>query len=337
MKRLKKILKYFLIGTMALLFFGLTYQYVRTKIDDSNYLPPGAMVDVGGFKLHLNCTGESRNGEPTVILDAGSGSFSTDWALVQKASSQFARVCSYDRAGMGWSDESPNERSAKNMVTELHTLIERANIKGPLVMVGHSFGGLIAQLFTNTYPDQVYGLVLVDSAHEDFFKKLGLPEDPVLTIFMHPNLATFIASVGMFRLIGEGLLPPSMAVFPEELKKAWLAKGLSTKFSRSWSNEIVKTEENFKELGQSVNTFSNKPLTVISAGQSEYREGMPIDLKASLDQRFVIWSKLQNELTRKSVRGIHIIAKDSHHMIPHEQPVMIVDAIKNMLSTKNID
>src|SRR5215471_422569 len=126
--------------------------------------PPGKVIDIGGYRLHLNCSG---NKGPTVVLIAGAGDFSFDWSLVQPKIGEFARVCSYDRAGFAWSDPGPTPRTMKQEAFELHLLLAAAGIKGPYLLVGHSLGGLIARVYFDQYPQEVAGIVLVDSTHED--------------------------------------------------------------------------------------------------------------------------------------------------------------------------
>ncbi|MCM3871500.1 MAG: alpha/beta hydrolase [Pyrinomonadaceae bacterium] len=128
------------------------------------YSPPGKLVDVGGYRLHLNCSGRI---EPTVVLIAGAGDFSFDWGLVQPKLSVIARVCSYDRAGFAWSDPGPTPRTMKQEAYELHTLLRAAEIKPPYVLVGHSIGGLIARVYAGQFPSEVAGMVLIDPTHED--------------------------------------------------------------------------------------------------------------------------------------------------------------------------
>jgi pimeloyl-ACP methyl ester carboxylesterase len=127
----------------------------------------GRLVDIGGWKLHLNCVGRHELGQPTVILEAGGGDFSVTWALVQPAVATFTRVCSYDRAGSGWSELGPNPRTMRQMVYELHAVLSRAEIAPPYVLVGHSLGGFLVRMYTNAYPSDVSGLVLVDASHEE--------------------------------------------------------------------------------------------------------------------------------------------------------------------------
>jgi len=126
---------------------------------DPPLAPSGRLIDVGGWRLHLNCLGESKEGRPTVILEPGIGDFSVEWSLVQPRIASAARVCSYDRAGDGWSDLGPYPRTLHQIVYELHTLLERANVRPPYVLVGHSYGGWLVQLYASDYRAQVAGVV----------------------------------------------------------------------------------------------------------------------------------------------------------------------------------
>jgi pimeloyl-ACP methyl ester carboxylesterase len=126
--------------------------------------PPGKMIDLGGYRLHINCTGK---GTPAVVMVAGGGDFSFDWSLVQPGISSFGRVCSYDRAGDAWSDPGPFPRTMRQEAFELHLLLKNAGVGPPYVLVGHSIGGLIVRLFAEQYPQEVAGMVLVSPTHED--------------------------------------------------------------------------------------------------------------------------------------------------------------------------
>jgi L-ascorbate metabolism protein UlaG (beta-lactamase superfamily)/pimeloyl-ACP methyl ester carboxylesterase len=128
---------------------------------------PGAMIDVGGRRLHVNCVG---NGQPTVVLEAGEVAFALDWSLVQPEVSKTTRVCSYDRAGSGWSDPTDRPETAQGVIADLHAALRAAGERPPYVLVGHSLGGIYARAFEHGYPDEVAGLVLVDATHEDVLK-----------------------------------------------------------------------------------------------------------------------------------------------------------------------
>lgn len=125
------------------------------------------LVDVGGRRLYIKCSGEAPKGVPVLVMDAGMGNTSDVWSLVQPKVAQFARVCSYDRAGMGKSDRAPKAHTSEDIVNDLHNLLAKAEIHPPYVLVGHSLGGMNARLYASRYPKEVIGMVLVDSTHED--------------------------------------------------------------------------------------------------------------------------------------------------------------------------
>ena len=154
------------VALLVLAVAGAIYQAIATERAERAYPPPGQMVGVGGHSLHINCVGR---GSPAVVLDAGSGGFSAHWVRVQRAGSGTTRVCSYDRAGMGWSEMGPEPRDAKQISNELHALLEGAGIEGPYVLVGHSYGGLYARIYAARYSEEVAGVALVDSSHPEQF------------------------------------------------------------------------------------------------------------------------------------------------------------------------
>src|SRR5574341_43992 len=173
MKTFWKWAKRFMLGllVLTLILSALTYALgasAKVKLMRENP-PPGQLVDVGGYDMYLYCTGKDS---PTVILVSGLDDFSIAWSLVQPEIAKTTRVCSYDRAGLGWSEASPTPRTSENMVEELHTLVVNANVAPPYVMVGHSFGGALAQLYIHNYPDDVVGLALVDAAPTDLFVRI---------------------------------------------------------------------------------------------------------------------------------------------------------------------
>lgn len=141
---------------------GIAYQAIGNARDTRRFPPPGQMVDVGGYCLHIHSMGE---GGPTVVFESALGGSSLSWALLRSDVAKLTRACSYDRAGLGWSDADPMPRTPQRIVKELHTLLINARTTGPYVLVGHSFGGLTARLYAAQYPEEVVGMVLVDPAH----------------------------------------------------------------------------------------------------------------------------------------------------------------------------
>ena len=156
---------------------------------DDPYPVPGMLVSVGDHRLHIHCSGR---GTPTVILDAGLGGNSLHWVYVQPRVASFTRVCSYDRAGYGWSEPGPAGRTGIRNAEELYTLLRAANVAGPYVLVGHSFAGYVARLFANRHAEETVGLVLVDAAHEAQFDRFeaagfGVPIAPTRRSFYIGN------------------------------------------------------------------------------------------------------------------------------------------------------
>ena len=149
MKRIS--LTAFFLAT-ALMMAGLGYQSISERIDDWRYPPPGQLVDIGGYSLHINCSGE---GGPAVILEPGLGWTSLEWTIVQRGVEKFTQVCSYDRAGYGWSDPGPEPRTSQSLVDELHKLLVKAQVMPPYILVGHSFGVINVRLYASQYPEEV--------------------------------------------------------------------------------------------------------------------------------------------------------------------------------------
>src|SRR5688500_10118369 len=155
MRRVWRRLLGLVVVLFALAVAGAIYLAIATEHTARAYPPPGEIVDVGGYSLHINCVGQ---GSPTVVLDAGSGEKSAQWVRVQRKVSHTTRVCAYDRAGMGWSEMGPDPRDAKQITGELHSLLNKAGVEGPYVLVGHSFGGMYMQTYAVRYPAEVAGV-----------------------------------------------------------------------------------------------------------------------------------------------------------------------------------
>ena len=204
-RRIGKALLGLVVVLLALAVAGATYQAIATERAERAYPPPGEMVDVGGHSLHINCVGQ---GSPTVLLDAGSGGFSAQWVRVQREVSGTTRVCAYDRAGMGWSEMGPDPRDAEQITGELHTLLKGANIDGPYALVGHSYGGLYVRTYAARYPDEVAGVVLVDSSspkqvgHQPEARDSNEPQNAVVPRLVRLGIS-LPARLGVVRLLSK--------------------------------------------------------------------------------------------------------------------------------------
>src|SRR5215207_7116946 len=196
---------------IVVLLAGLVYQFVATRLAYRKYPAPGEMVTVSGHDMQLYCTGRAGGG-PTVVMDAGLGGGLLDWQTVQPKVATFARVCSYDRSGIGWSESGPNPRTSQRIVKELHSLLADAGEEGPYVLVGHSFGGANLQLYASEYPEEVAGMVLADSALDTRVLDKDL-QKAVAGIQPSPLTIKAAAPLGIPRLLasGEDSLPKRLA------------------------------------------------------------------------------------------------------------------------------
>ena len=186
-----------LAGLVGLVGVGLLYQTVATAIDRQRFAPDGFLVDVGGYEMLIHCTG---SGSPTVVLEAGAGAPSSIWAWVQPAVAQQTRVCSYDRAGLGWSDTGTQPRDATSVAQELHTLLLRAGETGPFVLAGHSLGGQYALMFAELYAEDTAGLVLIDAQHPDTLFRTPAAQDAARQQQRQVTMLVVLSRLGIVRL-----------------------------------------------------------------------------------------------------------------------------------------
>ena len=270
---------------------------------------PGKLVDVGGFRLHINCTGE---GVPTIIFDSGVGGFSLEWSGIQKALSPRTRVCSYDRAGYGWSDPGPLPRTSARITRELHTLLLRAGVAGPYIIAGHSFGGYNAQLFARNYPDETAGLVLIDSSHPEQIERLPGPK-PGSTRRARPRPNSYIVSW----YFPHPNFPDENALVAQRIMQSWRHK-------MTWREEMTVFSVSAKQV-QASRPMPKVPLVVLTRGRS-FRPGY-----SNGDKTEKIWMQLQDELSQLGANPVHLIAVHSGHVIHLDQPDIVITAMQTML------
>ena len=270
---------------------------------------PGRRVDVGGYSMHINCQGA---GSPTVVLEAGIGDWSTHWMAVQHLLKQDARVCSYDRAGYGWSDPVRRPRDSLQLVAELHALLIRAGVAPPYLLVGHSFGGLNMLLFASTHPGEVSGLVLVDASHPE-----SLPYDPG-----EGGAETDVELAG--RQMAMQREEPDDAKFPPEALPAIHDNLLRNKAWVASSNEYRYLARSVLELQQAP-PLGDMPLTVLSRGLRQWPPG------PDGDAREQTWRDEQEALAGLSSRSVHKVARNSGHYIHLDEPEVVANAIRDMV------
>lgn len=327
-----------IVGLMALLlclFAGLTWTGgSKAKAElAAKYPPPGQMVDVGGYRLHIDCQGSSQPGAPTVVLESGAGEYSLTWDHVQRQVAEFARVCAYDRAGLGWSERGPNPRTALHIVDELDALLTAASVEPPYVLVGHSMGGLYARFFAHEHPHRVAGMVLVDGGHEEANQRL--PEALTKATGQANQMLRIPQVLSVIGFLARNpdsypsqLLPPQ-APGTKETHKAILA--MSPHFFLTAIEESAAEEESYAAMRNSPDRYlGDLPLVVISAG--EFAATQMINLSAEEQASVMaVWAELQAELAMLSSNGRQVIAEDAGHYAHLDQPELVIDAIREVL------
>lgn len=295
---LKRLARWLIFGLLGLAALGAVYQAIATQRDARAYPPPGQLIDVGGYKIHLYCTGENVDGSPTVILETGLGSTSSAWAWVQPEVAKVTRVCSYDRAGMGWSDPGPEPRDAEHIAQELHTLLENANIPGPYVLAGWSYGGLYAHEYAGQYADEVAGLVLLDSSHPDQWTSTPEGQAQFETNARIYSLAPALVRLGVMRVMG--LRQPASGL-PAPDDEALKASFAATKDWDAQTAEFLASLDTAAQVRESV-LGNNLPLFVLTATE----HGMPPEQEQ-------LWQGWQTELATHSTNSVHQVVDGADH------------------------
>lgn len=309
-----------LLGLTALLW--LAGAWAKASLV-KQYPPPGQMIDVGGYRLHLDCRGQ---GSPTVLLEAGLNDFSVQWARVQPAVAQFTRVCAYDRAGLGWSEPSPHPRTSATMVAELHTLLRKAGEPGPYVLVGHSFGGITMRQFARHYPVTVVGLVLVDSAHEAQGTRIPALHTAFAQLRQQFGVLSWLNAFGLLALApnqipNRGLPPAALAQYRARLAASAYFDAALAESSAFYTAATDEATTKAMRLG-------DLPLIVLSRGQAAPLPGVTATDNAALERT---WRTLQSELAALSTHSQQQIAEASGHEIHLQEPERVVAAIQQLV------
>jgi pimeloyl-ACP methyl ester carboxylesterase len=255
-------LLYPVIAMLALASIGGGYQTLGEAADAKAYPMPGQLIDVGGHRLHLSCTGA---GTPTVVLEPGAGEMSSNLGWITPAVARNTRICVYDRAGRGWSEPADTRQDAAQIATDLHTLLQRGHVPGPYVLAGHSFGGLYVLTFAARYPDEVAGMVLVDSTAPASAARPGAASlghgGSSNGLSRVSALVSAAARLGLGRLYARssfGSLPPRSR---DEVR----ASVATPSTLRSTIDEYVQANASTQEAA-SLRNFADKPLIVLTAG-----------------------------------------------------------------------
>ena len=302
------------------------------------------MVDIGGWRLHLNCTGDAATSKPTVILEPGIGDFSVEWSLVQPRVTQFARVCSYDRAGDGWSDLGPYPRTFRQIVYELHTLLQKADIQPPYVLVGHSYGGWLVRLYAYTYPADVAGMVLVDAGADDPLRLTangtvkrssalvtGQPVPPVKTSTPLRESDVPPGALSQMKAAAERAAadanPGSRRKLPPDAQRmrTWTLARWQHVAAASNPVELEELADLRAQQGRVEHPMGDRPLVVLARGLPE--EDGPDANTLEADHRTE-----QAVMARLSTTGRLVIAAKSAHHIQLDEPELVSQSIAEVIA-----
>ena len=308
------------------------------------FAAPGKLVDVGGWRLHLNCTGESKPQQPTVILEAAIGDFSVEWSLVQPSVARFARVCSYDRADDGWSDYGPSPRTMHQIVYELHTLLTKGEERPPYVLVGHSYGGWLVRLYTATYSSEVFGLVLVEAGADDPWRMMG---DGKLVRASTLVTGKPIPAVKTANPVIEAEIPPGVMAQLQDAARQYGPRANEAprdklppdaQHMRTWAYSQPK------HWAQGFNPFEPDELAALRAerAKTQYPYGdMPLVVltRGIADEQgpdSKVFEKEHREdhaaLAKLSRNGKLIVAEHSGHHVQLDEPELVVAAIREVVN-----
>ena len=315
---------------------GAVYQVLGTRRDRKAYPPPGRLVDVGTHRLHLF---ESGRGTPTILLEAGLMSTCLSWGDIQRELAASFRVVTYDRAGLGWSDMGPMPRTADRIVEELHTLLERAEIPPPYVLVGHSFGGLTTPLFAARFPEEVAGVVLVDpvvpaewnppSERDRKLTHIGAKVCRRAAILARLGIIRLVAALlatrakkiasHLVRLISRGtpedsgtVSSPWFSALPANEKAMASVFWVQPKFALTIASQLENLPASAARMGQ-FGTFCDKPVVILTARTApEHR----VKEHAAMAARLPL--------------GEHVFAENSNHWIMQEQRDLVIRAIEKV-------
>jgi len=301
---------------LALLFAaaGFLYENISEARDRRFNQMPGKLIDVGGRNMHIHCTGE---GSPVVVLDSGLGDTYVSWRSVQPEIAKFTRVCSYDRAGLGYSEPSPQPRTSKVIAQELHALLHAAAIPPPYALVGHSMGGYDVRLFAGLYRNEVAGMVLVDSSHPD--QESRLPPE------MRNFEGTEIRESELLELSMPFGIPRLLRLCEDDAVPR--AAECNFPSAHEGFRELKAIHQSAAQAG-AIASLGDLPLVVLSHDPDKPSAEFPPHLSQSINEA---WEKMQEDLAHLSTQGTQIIARNSSHYIQFDRPEMVVAAVRDVI------
>lgn len=332
---MKKIFVNIGLGILGLILFllivGVIYENLGRRNAAQNFPPPGKLVDIGGRHIQLDCRG---SGSPTVVFQSGHdwvGSLS--WSAVHDEIAKTTRACAYSRAGIMWSDPNEAPQLAKSIAEDLHAALKNANEKGPLVLVGHSAGGPYNMIYTKYFGADVAGLVFVDTSHPDQIssgKALQALESNSArsnrqsewnwSVFLYKSAAA-LNWTGIVRLIAAMDEDGDQTDSNDQAMKAYASTTI---------NSVLKENDAFEQTLNEAGTFrhlGDRPIVVLTAVRPVPKEESKFE-KALREN----WSRIQEDQAKWSSQSQHQLVHDTGHYIQSDQPAVVIDAVRSVIS-----
>jgi pimeloyl-ACP methyl ester carboxylesterase len=297
---------------------GFIYENISEARDRRFHPMPGRRVKIvsrgSSLYMHIDCSGQ---GTPAVVLDSGLGDSFVSWQKVQPQIAKFTRVCSYDRAGIGYSDPSPRPRTSQVIAEELNSLLQAAGVPPPYVLVGHSMGGYDVRVFAGLYRNEIAGVVLVDASHPDQEKRLPIElGDMEASWLRETEFLEFGMPFGIPRFLA--LCDENGAVRAADCNFHTAQEGVA---------EMKEFRQSAAQAA-AAGSLGELPLAVLSHDPDKPSAELPADLaKATNDS----WEKMQEEMAHLSTRGRQLIAKNSGHYIQLDRPDIVIDAVRSVV------
>jgi pimeloyl-ACP methyl ester carboxylesterase len=346
---IKRGLLALVIMLLALPVLGFSYETIMAAVDAQRYPPAGKLITVDGHLMHINCTGA---GGSTVVLDAGLGGWSLDWSTVQPKIAQSTRVCSYDRAGLGWSAPGDMPGDAQHAVDELHSLLANSGEVGPFVLVGHSNGGLRAALYAHAYPQEVAGVVLVDptpratdAQRVAFLSPAEQAEYLALVQSMKPEpkasfdffaLMQTLRPFGVPRLLTDTFLEGSSYAYVGAEEQPGYRFGMNGHGRLATTiAETAQREANMARV-RAIPSLGRMPLAVLTSTKitTFYRDPLPAELSGRLLELIqkTAW-EAEVDMSRLSSNSTITPVERSGHFIQFDRPDAVVQAVQTMVES----
>jgi pimeloyl-ACP methyl ester carboxylesterase len=284
------------VAVLGISAIGASFEDLALRHDQQIYTAPGVTYEVGGHRLHLDCRGA---GGPTVVLQNGLGEISASWIRITGQVARNTRVCAYDRAGQGWSEDAEGPQDGLDAAEDLHTLLARAHEDGPIVLVGHSTGGAYAMIYAARYPEQVAGLVLLDSSSPEQLTKIPSFAGQYAVTRRAVALLPTLARVGLGRVLAASAAPALPAAEAGQVR----ALTATARGARNVRDEQSVIPQLFRQA-QALTAFHAKPLAVVTASESLKTGG---------------WAGAQQQLAALSTNRIHRVSDSTHTGLLEDQ------------------